>query len=315
MKLSTLVARAGKIKRPTLKAPLAKLPFPLRAPSTPLTVEPLPPVRKTGADFDTEWARSPAAQAARGVLTNTVMAPMVRFLASPSRQGLDRLDGHEGPMIFVANHHSHLDTPVMITSIPEPWRSKLVVGAAADYFFNSRVKGSIAALSIAAFPIERTKVGRQSADLAAGLIDDGWSLLIFPEGGRSPDGWGQEFRGGAAYLAHRCEVPVVPVHIEGTGRILRKGRSLPSPSATKITFGAPIPIQEGERSTAFAQRIQNEVAVLADEATTDWWSARKRAHAGTTPSLSGPEAGVWRRVWSLDDRNKRSARKSWPNIN
>ncbi len=310
--LSDLLSKAADVQLPRLKKPLAKLPFPLRAPSTPLTVEPLPPVRKTGVDFDTEWARSGPARAAREVLTTTVMEPVVQYLASPNRQGLDRLEGYEGPMIFAANHHSHLDTPVMITSIPEPWRSKLVVGAAADYFFNSRVKGSLAALSIAAFPIERTKVGRRSADLAADLIGDGWSLLIFPEGGRSPDGWGQEFRGGAAYLAHRCDVPVVPVHIEGTGRILRKGRTLPKPSSTKVTFGAPMRVGEGERSAAFAQRIEHEVAVLADEVTTDWWSARKRSYAGTTPALSGPEAGVWRRVWSLDDKNKRSSRRSWP---
>ena len=48
-------------------------------------------------------------------------------------------------------------------------------------------------------PIDRSRVSRRSADLSAELIGDGWSLVIFPEGGRSPDGWGQEFRGGAAY--------------------------------------------------------------------------------------------------------------------
>ena len=55
-------------------------------------------------------------------------------------------------------------------------------------------------------------------------------MLIFPEGGRSPDGWGQPFRGGAAYLSNRCDVPVVPVHLEGTGRILRKGAKRPTPA-------------------------------------------------------------------------------------
>ena len=59
-------------------------------------------------------------------------------------------------------------------------------------------------LVIGAIPIERSKVTRRSADQAAELIDDGWSMLIFPEGGRSPDGWGQPFRGGAAYLSSRC---------------------------------------------------------------------------------------------------------------
>ncbi len=302
------------IRLPQIKKPLAKLPFPLRAPSTPLTVEPLPPVRKTGVDFDTDWARSGPARAARSVITDALVRPVIQILASPTVHGLDRLEGFDGPMIFAANHHSHIDTPLMISSIPEPWRSNLVVGGAADYFFNSRVKGSLAALSIAAFPIERTKVSRRSTDLAAELIDDGWSLLIYPEGGRSPDGWGQPFRGGATYLARRCSVPVVPVHIEGTGRILRKGRPLPSPANTAVTFGAPLTPDADERTTRFAERLGHEVAVLADEATTDWWSARKRAHAGTTPALVGPEAGAWRRIWALDQKASKRAKRAWPNL-
>ena len=61
------------------------------------------------------------------------------------------------------------------------------------------------------------------------LIDDGYSLVIYPEGGRSPDGWGQEFKGGAAYLSSRTGAPVVPVFIDGTGAIFGKGMKTPKP--------------------------------------------------------------------------------------
>jgi 1-acyl-sn-glycerol-3-phosphate acyltransferase len=61
-----------------------------------------------------------------------------------------------------------------------------------------------------AIPIDRTR-NRKSADLAAELIEDGWSILIFPEEAGA-DGWGQPFRGGAAYLSVRTEAPVVPIH-------------------------------------------------------------------------------------------------------
>jgi 1-acyl-sn-glycerol-3-phosphate acyltransferase len=191
-----------------------------------------------------------------------------------------------------------------------------VVGAAADYFFRTRIGGSIAALAIGAIPIERTKVGRQSASLATDLIGDEWSLLIFPEGGRSPDGWGQPFRGGAAYLAIRCNVPVVPVHLQGTGRILRKGKKLPQPSRTTVTFGDPLQPGEDENSRAFAARLEAAVAALADEATSDWWQARVRAHAGTSPDLTGPDIGAWRRVWALGDRDRRAKRnrRHWPEL-
>src|SRR3546814_7527051 len=62
------------------------------------------------------------------------------FLGAPERDGLDRLSGlTDGPVIFAGNHHSHLDTPVVLTSIPEPWRHRVFVGAAADYFFRTRL--------------------------------------------------------------------------------------------------------------------------------------------------------------------------------
>jgi 1-acyl-sn-glycerol-3-phosphate acyltransferase len=254
---------------------------------------------------------------ARAALVETVGRGMVAALARPRLHGLDRLDAlcrDGGPVIFAANHHSHVDTPVLITSIPDTWRHTLFVGAAADYFFRTPLTSAVSALAIGAIPIERTRVSRRSADRAAALIESGWSMLIFPEGGRSPDGWGQPFRGGAAYLALRCGVPVVPVHLHGTGRILRKGRRLPSPSTARLTFGTPLVAHPGDDARRFGARIEQAVAALADEATTDWWSAARRAHAGTSPALTGPSAPAWRRTWALGDTSakRRRERRRWP---
>jgi 1-acyl-sn-glycerol-3-phosphate acyltransferase len=147
--------------------------------------------------------------------------------------------------------------------------------------------------------MERTKVNRRSADLAAQLIEEGWSLLIFPEGGRSLDGWGQEFKGGAAYLAKRCSVPVVPVHIRGTRAIIAKGSARVRPGSTEVRFGDALWPAADEDARRFAARIERAVALLADEAETDWWSARQRAARGTTPPYRGPDASPWRRAWAL----------------
>ena len=297
--------------------------FPYRAAPTPTSVEPAPRKKYTGIDYDTEWARSFGARLARLAVLEGVITPTMQVLASPERRGLDNLEELRNvdppqPVIFAANHHSHVDTPLLLSTIPEPWRHRMFVAAAADYFFTSRVTSTASALVLNAIPIERTRVSRRSADDAAVLIDDGWSLLIYPEGGRSPDGWGQPFRGGAAYLALRCGVPVVPVHVEGTGRILRKGKKRPTPSATRLTFGRPLWADESEDSRRFAARIERAVAALADEATTDWYTARRRAHEGTTPPLSGPDApSPWRRAWALGDRGptrRRASPRKWPDL-
>lgn len=294
---------------------LRRLPFPYRSAPVPRGVD--PPARKptSGAAYDTDWARRYPARVARLAAIETVMRGGVEVLAAPRRHGVDRLDDLEGPAVFAANHHSHLDTPLMLTSIPEPWRHKLFVGAGADYFFTNPVTSALSALFIGAIPIERTKVARRSAVQAIELIDDGWSMLIFPEGGRSPDGWGQEFRGGAAYLSARTGVPVVPVHLEGTARILAKGAKRLTPSATTVRFGNPLHPEEGEDARAMAARIEASVAALADEHTTDWWQARRRSAAGTTPPLTGPDAPTWRRAWALPDRSKRGRKKRrWPDL-
>jgi len=304
---------------PSLARRVPRLPFPFSAPTVPEGVEARPTKPRSGPDYDTDWARRTPARVARVALVEALARPAVAALARPERFGLDRLTAladEGGPVIFAANHHSHLDTPLLVTSIPEPWRHELFVVAAADYFFRTPTTSALSALALGAVPMERSRVGRRSADRAAGLLDDGWSMLIFPEGGRSPDGWGQPFRGGAAYLALRCGVPVVPVHIDGTGRILRKGRKLPSPASTRVTFGAPLRPAEGEDSRRFAATLERTVAALADEATTDWWQARRRAHAGETPALVGPDAPAWRRAWALGDpdRKRTRRRRRWPDL-
>ncbi|MBW8826132.1 MAG: 1-acyl-sn-glycerol-3-phosphate acyltransferase, partial [Acidobacteria bacterium] len=269
-----------------------------------------------GINYDTGWSRKLPARFARFFVVEGPMRFLIRGLASPTRVGTDRLDGLTGPAIFAANHHSHLDAPLLLTSVPEPWRHKIVVGAAADYFFGNRVTSAASALAMGAVPIERTRVNRRSADQLAELLDDGWSLVIFPEGGRSPDGWGQGHRGGAAYLAGRCQVPVVPVHIRGTNRIFAKGDKRPRPGRSKVTFGTPLRPIEGETTIRLAARIETAVGALADEAASDWWSARQRAAAGTTPGLTGPETTSWRRAWALGDRKgrRRPRAKRWPDI-
>ena len=108
---------------------LPALPFPLGAPTVPGGVEPPPPARKLGGDYDTAWARRFPARFTRLVLLESVLRPAVAALGAPERAGIDRLHGlGDGPVIFAANHHSHLDTPVLLTSIPEPWRHKVFVG-------------------------------------------------------------------------------------------------------------------------------------------------------------------------------------------
>lgn len=284
--------------------------FPYTSAPTPRGVEPPARPQTLGDAYDTEWARSPLARWSRLAAVETVGRAVATATCRPSVRNADRIEDRDGPLIFIANHHSHLDTTLLLTTLPLPWRHELVVAAAADYFFDTAPKAALAAWAYGAVPMERKKVSRRSADRAAGLVEDGWSLLIFPEGGRSPDGWGQEHKGGAAYLAVRCGVPVVPIHLDGVGRVLPKGQRVPTPQQVLINIGAPLDPGDDD-ARAFSQRLDAAIAELADETRSDWYSARRRAHSAATPSLRGPAVDSWRRDWASPDRVPVPVRGGW----
>ena len=293
--------------------------FPWVAPTWPGGAE-RPPVKRTlGVDYETDWARKYPARLGRVVVTEGLTRPLARLLAAPKVDGLDRLTLIDEPVIFAANHASHIDTPLVLSVLPDRWRHRTVVAAGADYFFDRRWKAALFAFGMNAIPIERLRVNRRSADLAASVLDDGWSLLIFPEGGRTPDGWGQTHRPGAAWLAVRTNRAVVPVYVEGTRRVLPRHRSRLRPATTRVSFGKPIRPAPGMDARALAVTIEQALEVLADEQVTDWWTARRRAAQGTTPALTGPKGAVWRRAWALTDGSSDRRRKGrdtdkWPRL-
>lgn len=191
-----------------------------------------------------------------------VVRPTVAVLGSPSVTIDPAFDGLDGPVIFAPNHLSHADTPVVLAALPSEVRKRVAVAAAADNFFTNPVTSSLSALLMGAIPMERTKVARRSLDTAADLLGSGWHVLLYPEGTRSPDGSVQEFKGGAAYLALRCGVPVVPVHVTGTNLVLPKGSRLPRRARCTVTIGAPVVPHDGERARGLTARIHDAVASL-----------------------------------------------------
>jgi 1-acyl-sn-glycerol-3-phosphate acyltransferase len=294
-----------------LPALVGRVGFPWRAPTWPTSLDRQAPERGVGADYDTAWARRYPVRLARAMVVDNLTRPLAHAVASPEVRGEEFLELVSAPVIFVANHASHLDTPLLLSVLPLPFRHRTVVAAAADHFFDRRWKAHLWAGALNAVPIERHRVNRRSADVTADLVAEGWSLVIFPEGGRSPDGWFQPFRGGAAYLALRTGRPVVPVHLQGTWRLLPKDGHGLRRGRTAVRFSTPLSPDEGEDARRFGARIERVLGTMADEARSDWWSARRRAAAGATPPASGPSASPWRRAWALGPAEDRRDERRW----
>lgn len=251
--------------------------------------------------FPSEWSRRKPAMAAREVAHKVGLEPLYRSQVRTRVEGLDILERTEGPVIFVANHASHLDTPLILFSLPDEWRRRTAVAAAADYFFDTWWRAVGSSLLFNTFPIDRR--GGTMAATPAEVLADGWSLVIFPEGTRSTDGWMGKFRMGAAFLAKEHGIPVVPVAHRGTFAAMPRGQGWPSPGRRQVTirFGEPLVAGPDESVRDFAPRIKDAVAALLDEDRSTWWEARRRAASGSTPDPAGPDVAQWRRVWEQSE--------------
>lgn len=213
---------------------------------------------------ESDWARSGWARAIRELYTSGPLRVLSAAVAPRTVEGLDQLAGLEGPVVFAANHTSHADTMVITLSLPAHRRRRLVVAAAADYFFANAVTSWLSSLFVGAIPVERDRASRRLLDLCHRLLSEGWSLLVYPEGGRSPTGEMQEFKPGAAWIARRGGVPVVPVHVAGTYQVLPKGATVPRRHRVRVRFGAPLALVDGEDAKSFNRRIEAAVRKLAD---------------------------------------------------
>jgi 1-acyl-sn-glycerol-3-phosphate acyltransferase len=283
-----------------------------RRPLVPRSAEAFQP-RRVPAEFPTAWARTPAAKAAREGILRFGFKPLVWAQTEPTVEGLDNLQRVDPPVLFVANHASHIDTPLFLCSLPPSWRSKTAVAAAADYFFDVWWRAATTALVFNTFPIERTG-GKRATDTARKLIGEGWSVLVFPEGTRSKDGWLGRWRHGAARLAVEYGLPVVPVALRGTYAAMPKGRSWPLKGRLPVSvrFGPAEVPNVGEDFRSMSKRMQQALARLWDEDASTWYASLRREAEGSTPSMTGPPAPKWRRVWeSSRPLPRRGRTKVW----
>ena len=185
------------------------------------------------AKMDMAWARGGTARGLRQMLLSFGLRPMMEYYTHLKVKNREVFDSEElnsdRPVIFVANHSSHLDTPTILRAIPSDWRSRTAVAAAADYFYKSRLKAAGVALLFNTVPLGRNGGGMANGatDHVDQLIDDRWNLLVFPEGTRSRDGEIGKVRSGAAVIAAQHGIKIVPIYLDGTHEAMPAGQNWP----------------------------------------------------------------------------------------
>jgi 1-acyl-sn-glycerol-3-phosphate acyltransferase len=219
------------------------------------------------ADLDIPWTRSRWASRLREFLVCGVLGPLMDLYTRRRVTGRERLCDLSGPVVFVANHNSHMDTPVILRALPGRWRRRTAVAAAADYFYAKRRNALSASLVFGTVPLERNSgagVGPGQTAHLDDLLRGGGSLLMFPEGTRSRDGRVGRLRSGAALIAAEHHLPIVPIYLSGTREAMPRGHHWmvfkerrPGPRhPIEIRFGTPIVPRPGERPTQVMERVR-----------------------------------------------------------
>jgi 1-acyl-sn-glycerol-3-phosphate acyltransferase len=199
--------------------------------------------------IDVPWARCPPARMLRETILQFGLAPLMDIYTRPRVFGRDLFRRLPHPVLFVANHSSHLDTPTILRALPLQWRQRTAVAAAADYFYKKRGVRQLVALTFNTVPLARNGggVGNGSTAHVDTLIDQRWNLLMFPEGTRSRDGRLGKLRSGAAVIAQQHGIPIVPIFVKGTHDAMPPGRNWPKRRRflaprhrVEVHFGPPI---------------------------------------------------------------------------
>ena len=176
---------------------------------------------------------------------------LAKLLVRVDVSGLPHIPETGGFILAPGGHRSILDTPMAGLASPRVLRFM-----GAETYFNIPVLGSFLR-AMGGFPVERAMTDRLALRLSEEVLRNGEPLVVFPEGTRQEGPIVQPLKEGAAFLACRAEVPIIPVGLGGAERAMPKGARYVKPSKVTIIVGEPIyPPEraEGERVKRSAVR-------------------------------------------------------------
>jgi 1-acyl-sn-glycerol-3-phosphate acyltransferase len=174
-----------------------------------------------------------------------------------------------GTRIYFANHNSHLDFVLIWSVLPRALRQVTRPVAGADYWLKERVRRLVGERVFNAVLIDRAPANQEVNPVTRMIaaLDDGASLILFPEGTRNLTELRLlPFKSGLYHLAKaKPDVALIPVWIENLNRVMPKGEIVPIPLLCTVTFGAPVQVAAGEDKSSFLERAREALLALAPE--------------------------------------------------
>lgn len=170
--------------------------------------------------------------------------------------------------VYYSNHTSNGDMPMIWSVLPPALRREVRPVAAADYWLKNKVRAFVGPEVFNCVLIDRRpEVDDKPMDKILEALDEGASLIIFPEGNRNmTDADLLPFKAGLYNMGlARPNVDLVPTWVANLNSIMPKGEIIPLPLICTVTFGAPVHVQDGETKDAFLARAAKALSDLKPE--------------------------------------------------
>jgi len=222
------------------------------------------------------WSRHRVVHLIRGFSLMTWILPLCRLFIWLRVEGREHIRSLDGPVIFASNHQSAMDAPAILAALPPHWRYTIAPAMAKDHFnahffpnrytrwqwFTESLQYHLVTFFFNTFPLPRREAGAlETLRYIGELVDEGFSILIFPEGERTESGEIRPFKSGVGMIASRLNLPVVPIYLEGLDRVLHRTWRMPRPGRVRVVFGPPLRLK-GDDYPELARRVEEAVRQL-----------------------------------------------------
>jgi long-chain acyl-CoA synthetase len=196
-------------------------------------------------------------------------------------QGLGNLDAEPGPVLLVANHLTAIDGALIVGRLPWARSRKVAIAMSGELLreyrnppaslpwwqrLALRVQYVLVLWAYQVFPLPRSGGVRRAFQHAGRLVDEGYSVLVFPEGRRSETGGLLPFQPGTGILARDLRLPVVPVWLEGVRELREKGRRRAAHGEVSLRVGPPLRFGPSDDAGAVTAAVELAVRRVSDPA-------------------------------------------------
>jgi long-chain acyl-CoA synthetase len=215
--------------------------------------------------FAKKWPRNPEIVAVRAVLQQFLFFLSWSFL-KVCVEGISFLEELQEPVVFMPNHLSYFDALILTRAMPQRFSRRISFASAQDVLFKDfKIVSGFGRLAFNAFPLPR----QEGENIRSGLknvgrfLDEGFSVVVFPEGHISKNGVLQPCKNGAGLIAAQMGVPIIPVKMFGVQNIFKYGKIYPSRRGeVLVRFGAPMKFDSRRLSGDVANEIEATLRVL-----------------------------------------------------